>query len=373
MKIASVILVFSVALLLAVGLVMLYSSSMMQVGPKYLGLQLAWCGLGLVACGAAANLDYRLLKKYSWALFLGSLALLALVWVPHFGKRMNGASRWISYAGAGLQPSEFAKIGLIVILAHYGDHFQRRMSSFWRGLVFPGLLMSPVLALIFIEPDRGTAILAACVGAVMLVVAGARLRLVAVPAVLGAVFMAWSLAHDPMRSGRIYSWLHLEETRRGVGMQAYQAKVAFGAGGLTGLGLGNGLQKLGFVAENHTDFILPIIGEELGLVTTLAIVALFVAFAAASLTIAGGARDTFGLLLGAGITCLIGFQAFINIAVVTSLVPNKGMPLPFISYGGSNLLAMLLMTGILLSIARNSSGATSYPAPVLEDLHEPPT
>ena len=156
-------------------------------------------------------------------------------------------------------------------------------------------------------------------------------------------------------------------------MQAYEAKLAFGAGGLTGRGLGEGRQKLGFLAENQTDFILPVIGEELGLVTTLAIITLFVAFAAAGLTIAGRAPDTFGVLLGSGITCLIGVQAFINIAVVTSVLPNKGMPLPFISYGGSNLLAMLLMTGILLAIARHSSDTASYPAPVIEDLHEPPT
>ena len=369
-KLASTVLVFCVAALVAVGLVMLYSSSMDEHGARMLMQQLAWCGLGFMVCGVAACCDYRLLKKYSWAIFILALVLLALVWAPDVGRRVNGASRWIAYGPVGLQPSEFAKLALIIILAHYGEHYQRKMSTFWRGLIIPGLIIAPVLALIFVEPDRGTTILAACVSAIMLVVAGVRLRFVIVPVFLGVAFLAYSLTHDSMRSGRIYSWLHIEQTRHGVGMQAYEALLALGSGGVTGKGLGNGRQKLGFVPEHNTDFILPVIGEELGLVTTLSIVAFFVAFTAAGLTIAGRARDTFGLLLGAGITCLIGVQAFINIAVVTSILPNKGMPLPFISYGGSNLLAMLLMTGILISIARNSPEKSTYSAPIIEDLPE---
>jgi cell division protein FtsW len=158
-----------------------------------------------------------------------------------------------------------------------------------------------------------------------------------------------------MRMKRIFSWLYLEENKSGVGFQAYQAMLALGSGGWSGLGLGNGRQKLGFVPEDHTDFIFSIIGEELGLVATLLIIVAFVVVILCGLYIALHARDTFGTLLAVGVTLLIGLQAAINIGVVTSALPNKGLPLPFISYGGSNMLAMLTCVGLLFSIARRAA------------------
>jgi cell division protein FtsW len=171
---------------------------------------------------------------------------------------------------------------------------------------------------------------------------------------------------DPMRAKRIFSWLYLEEHKSDVGYQAYQAMLALGAGGWTGLGLGNGRQKLGFVPEHHTDFILSIIGEELGLIATLLVVVAFLAVIICGICIALNSRDTFGLLLGSGISFLIGYQAFINIGVVTSALPNKGLALPFISYGGSNLLMMLTCVGILLSIARQARVSDGLPARAAE-------
>jgi cell division protein FtsW len=165
------------------------------------------------------------------------------------------------------------------------------------------------------------------------------------------VALGFSLFHDPMRAKRILSWLHPEDHKQGVGFQAWQAQLALGSGGWKGLGLGDGRQKLGFVPEHQTDFIFSIIGEELGLIATLSVVLVFVAFVLAGIVIAWNSRDTFGYLLGAGITLLIGMQAFINIGVVTGVLPNKGLPLPFVSYGGSNLLLMLGCVGVLLSIA----------------------
>jgi cell division protein FtsW len=160
-----------------------------------------------------------------------------------------------------------------------------------------------------------------------------------------------------MRSDRIHSWLHVEETRRNTGLQAYEAMVALGSGGLTGKGLGDGRQKLGFLPFHHTDFIFCIIGEELGLIATLLVVGAFVAIVFCGIYIAMNSADTFGMLLGSGITFLIGLQAFVNIGVVTGALPNKGLPLPFISYGGSNLLIMLTCVGLLLSIARQARGS----------------
>lgn len=352
MKLATTTLFFCVAALLSLGMVILYSSSTAQVGADYLMKQLVWCALGLVGATVAATLDYRHLKKFSIPLLLFAVVLLLLVFAPQIGKKAGGARRWIGHGGIRFQPSELAKIALIIFIAHYGERFQRQMNTFWRGLVIPGIFIALVLGLIFIEPDRGCTILMAAVCATMLVVAGVRLKIIIPPALLAITALAISFLHDPMRMKRILAWLHPEQTKEGVGYQAYQAMIALGSGGWTGLGLGNGRQKLGFVPEHHTDFIFSIIGEELGLIATIAVVLVFIILVICGIFISSRARDTFGLLLGSGVTFLIGFQAFINIGVVTSTLPNKGMPLPFISYGGSNLLIMLVAVGILLSIAR---------------------
>ena len=354
MKVAVTTLAFCVAALLALGLVMLYSSSVTQVGGHYLMMQLIWCAFGFTLCVAATALDYQLLKKIAAPIFILALLLLLLVLVPHIGRKINGARRWFDFHGVRFQPSEFGKIALIIMLAWYGDRYQRQMPAWKRGVIFPGALIALMLGLIFVEPDRGTTILLAAVSGTMLLIAGVRLKCIVLPVLLGVAGLAVSLLHDPMRLRRIFGWWDLEQHKDGVGYQAYQAMIALGSGGWMGLGLGNGRQKLGFVPEDHTDFIFSIIGEELGLIATLLVVLAFVVIAICGIYIALRARDPFGSLLAAGITFLISLQAAINIGVVTSALPNKGLPLPFISYGGSNLLAMLTCVGLLFSIARQA-------------------
>jgi len=334
-------------------MVMLYSSSMTQFGATLLKKQLEWFAVGSVLCVAVTALDYQLLKKFAWPLFFLALFLLAGLFVPHMhGVRINGARRWFDFHGFRFQPSELAKIALITILAWYGDRCQRQMQTCLRGVVLPGLLIASILGLVFIEPDRGTTILLATVGCSLLLMAGTQWKHIFMPATLGVLGLAVSILHDPMRMRRIFSWWDLEQHKNGVGYQAYEAMIALGSGGWTGLGLGNSLQKLGFVPEHQTDFIFAIIGEELGLIATLAIVLAFVVIAVCGFCIAVNSRETFGFLLASGATLLICLQAAINIGVVTSALPNKGLPLPFISYGGSNLLAMLVCVGILFSVAR---------------------
>jgi cell division protein FtsW len=354
MKFAVTILVFCVAGLVALGMVMLYSSSMVDAGSHYLVMQLIWCGFGVVACASLILLDYRWLKKVAWPCLAAALVLLLLVFEKHVGVRTNGASRWIHYGSIRFQPSELAKVALLMVLAWYSERYQRQMQTWKRGILIPSLLIAVVLGLVFIEPDRGTTVLLATVSGAMLLVAGVRWKFLVPPVLLSLAGLVVSLCHDPMRIRRIFAWLHPEEHTAGAGYQAYEAMLALGAGGWTGLGLGYSRQKLGFVPEHHTDFILSIIGEELGLVTTLLVVVAFVAIVLSGLYIAWRAPDTFGLLLGTGISLLIGLQAFINIGVVTSALPNKGLPLPFISYGGSNLLMMLTSVGVLLAIARQA-------------------
>jgi cell division protein FtsW len=359
MKWATTILVFCVAVLLSLGMVILYSSSMnievgrSAVGSRYLVSQLAWCGFGLAGCAVAAMVDYRAWKKAAPYLLGFSALLLVLVFAPKIGIARKGAHRWIGFPGLPhFQPSELAKLALILFLAAYGERFQRQMGRFKQGVCIPGLVMAAVLGLIFIEPDRGCTILLGAVAGVMLVVAGVRFRFIIPPAVAALAALTFSLLHDPLRLRRIMAWLHPEANKEGVGYQAYQAMIALGSGGLTGLGLGNGRQKLGFLPEHHTDFIFSIVGEELGLIATLTVVLMFIGVVVCGIYIARHSSDIFGLLLGSGLTFMIGFQALINMGVNTSLLPNKGMGLPFISYGGSNLLLMLFAVGLLLSISR---------------------
>ena len=354
MKVAVTTLAFCVTSLLALGLVMLYSSSMTQVGAHYLMMQLVWCIFGFILCVSAASLDYQLLKKYAWPIFGLAFFLLLLVLVPHIGRKINGARRWFDLHGVRFQPSELGKIALIIALAWYGDRYQRRMHTFTWGIAVPIAIIGAILTLIFVEPDRGTTILLAAVSGAILLLAGVQWKFIVPPVILAIVGLVVSILHDPMRMKRIFSWLYMEKNKDGVGYQAYQAMIALGSGGWNGLGLGNGRQKLGFVPEHHTDFIFSIIGEELGLIATLLVIVAFVVLILCGLYIALHATDTFGTLLAAGVTLLIGLQAAINIGVVTSALPNKGLPLPFISYGGSNLLAMLTCVGILFSVARRA-------------------
>jgi cell division protein FtsW len=362
-KLTTTILVFCVAALLSLGMVMLYSSSMMQVGARYLMMQLVWCGLGLVGCTFATLFNYQHLKKLSIPLLGFSVLLLVVVLVigGEIGREINGAKRWLILGGFRFQPSELAKIAIIIFLARYCEHYLRQMQSFKKGVLIPCLVLGPILGLIFLEPDVGTTMLIAAVSAIMLLSAGLRWRYFLPPVLIGLVAVGLFISNDPMRSKRVYSWMNLEETKLGTGLQQYQAMVALGSGGPTGLGLGNGRQKLGFVPEHHTDFIFSIIGEELGLIATMLVVLGFALVVYCGIYISTRAPDTFGVLLGTGITFMIGIQAFINLGVVTGALPNKGMPLPFISYGGSNLLVMLCSVGVLLNISRHAVERAKIP------------
>ena len=357
MKAAVVIFVFCVGILLALGMVMLYSSSMTEHGERQLLMQLVWCALGLAACALAARSDYRVLKDYWWVFLAAGVLLLAAVLVPHVGVIKGNARRWFMFRGLSFQPSEFAKVALIICLAWYGEKFKRQMRSWWRGVMIPVAGIGLFVGLIFKEPDVGNALVLASVCAIVLLLAGMRLWYVLPPVVVGLVAVSWFIAHNQMRLERIHSWLHVEETKQEKGLQAYQAMVALGSGGWTGRGLGDSREKLGYLPEHQTDFIFAIIGEELGLGATLGVLAAFLTIMICGLVIAWCSADRFGFLLGSGITFLIGLQAVINIGVVTSALPNKGLPLPFISRGGSNLFILLACVGLLLSIARHAPAA----------------
>jgi cell division protein FtsW len=351
MRIAATTIIFCVSALVTLGVIILYSATKHS---SYLENQLIGLTLGLVSCLVVTCVDYKYLKWISIPLVLVTIVLLELVLIEGIGLERNGARRWIIIAGQNFQPSEVAKLALVIGLAHYAERYSRFMTCPWRGLFIPGCVIIYLLLRIFVEPDRGATILLAAVAAAMLLVGGVQWRHIIPPLAVGAIGLAYSLATDPMRLKRILSWCNLEETKDDTGYQAWQARLALGSGGWFGLGLGNGRQKLGFIPEHHTDFILSIIGEELGLLATLSVILAFMLIIGCGIYIAWRARDNFGFMLASGVTFLIGLQAFINIGVVSGALPNKGLPLPFISYGGSNLLVMLTCIGLLMNVAIRS-------------------
>lgn len=356
MRLATTTLVFCVAALSALGLVMIFSASTATPQARYLFWQPIWCGIGLVAFLVAAASNYTWLKKYSWLpwAFLGVAIILLILTL--FAPKINGARRWLGHGGFRFQPSELAKLALIIFLAWYGERFQRDMPTFFRGLAIPGAIVGVMLGLIFLEPDVGNVLLLGSVSCIILLIAGIRWSYVLPPVLICSALLGLYLSTNQVRSERIYSWLHLEETKMDKGMQVWQGIVALGSGGWTGVGLGDGRQKLGFVPFHHTDFIFSVIGEELGLIATLAVILAYLAILYCGIYIAWHARDTFGMLLAAALTFLIILQAIINIGVVTGSVPNKGISLPFISYGGSNLVVMFTTIGLLISVARQAVG-----------------
>jgi cell division protein FtsW len=274
---------------------------------------------------------------------------LAAVWVPGIGVARNGALRWLPFG----QPSEFAKLALIIFLADYAVAHQARMRERNTGFLYPGLVAGVIVSMVFFEPDWGTATLIAAETLVLLAIAGVPGAYLASAVVVGCETLALLLLRNPLRLERILAFLDPEQYRNGVGWQVWQALLSLGSGGLFGTFFGEGDHKNGFVPEQQTDFVLSPIGEELGLLGTSLVLLMFVIILLAGTRIAWRIEDPFGQLLAAGITQLIGLQAFINIGVVTSILPNKGIALPFVSYGGSSMVCMLTGVGLLISIARH--------------------
>lgn len=352
-------LVLAVAALIVIGCVMLFSTSTFaqehRADPNYfIKRQGMWLGVGVIACIVAACLDYHLWRRIAWWLYGGSAILLVLCFVPHVGQRINGSSRWLNLGFASFQPSEFAKLAAVSALAWWFSREEKETDprSFLQGFVMPLVISGGLMALIVPEVDMGTTALIGATTFLVMFIAGTRLLFMAPVAAVALGGMYYLATHIGERMGRLLAFLDLERYKSGAGLQQWQALIAFGSGGVEGLGLGNGRQKMAYLPYAHTDFIFPMIGEELGLRFTLLIVFCFIVIILCGSIIALRARDRFGLLLGFGLVMLIALQAAVNIGVTTALLPNKGLPLPFISYGGSNLAFCLLCVGILINIYR---------------------
>jgi cell division protein FtsW len=354
---APIALTVVVCALVALGVVMLMSASAFSADRHVqdsLRKQLLCVGIGAAGMVVAALLDYRVWRDWWKILFIVSVALLVVVLIPHIGLKVNGARRWLPVGLFRLQPSELAKLAVIIFLANWYAVYQRRLSDRKLAYWLPLSGLGAVVALVIAEPDYGTAALIGMVGLAVMFVAGAGWkRLVPTLLVCAAAFSALVLL-SPHRMTRLMAFANLEQHREGAGYQLWQSLLALGSGGVQGVGLGNSRQKFGFLPEAHTDFIFAVIGEELGLIGALLVVMAFVLVLVCGVSIALDASDTFGSLLALGITLMLTVQAAINVGVVTGVLPTKGLALPFISAGGSNLVVTLVAVGILLSVARCS-------------------
>jgi cell division protein FtsW len=351
------ILFLAVLALLVIGIVMLFSTSAYardSHGDVYFFIkrQAIWIGIGLVACIFAALMNYQFWQKTWWLWFAMALAALALCYIPHIGMRINGSRRWVGYGPITFQPSEFAKIATIIFLAAWFARREKPDGNMFSEFIIPLAIISVPAALVLGEVDLGTTALIGTTAFVVMFIAGTNplwLGGLAVAGLGGLLIVATQISE---RMGRLSAFLHPQNYKDDAGLQQMQALIAWGSGGMDGLGLGNGRQKMLYLPYAHTDFIFPIIGEELGLRFSLLVVFLFVVIIVCGIMIALHARDRFGLLLGCGIVSLLALQAAVNIGVTTSLLPNKGLPLPFISYGGSNLAACMFAIGVLVNIYR---------------------
>jgi cell division protein FtsW len=361
---AAILLLVVMLILLTVGIVMLFSTSAAYAREHYgdqhylLKRQLVWLLVGAVACVATASVPYPKWRGVCTALLVASAVMLALVLIPHVGLKVNGARRWLGLGPVRFQPSEFAKLALVVWLAHWLAKEKRRIDRFGRGFAVPMGVVGCLLMLVLAEPDFGSTALLASVSIAMMFIAGVRLRFLVPTVLTGAGGFIGLMVHNPERSRRLLAFLDLEKYKQGAGYQVWQAILAFGSGGFNGLGLGNSRQKMFYLPEAHTDFIFPIVGEELGLVGTVGILLAFALLIGCAVIISLRASDLYGQYLGFGIALLIAMQALINIGVVTAWLPTKGLPLPFISFGGSNLVLNMAAVGVLLNIFRHGTAET---------------
>ena len=352
-----------ILILVLAGLVMVLSASAILAEKRFgapwffFKRQLLWASLGSAAMWFFSRLNYNRLKEWVWPVFFITAAgLTAALLAP----ARENVRRWLPLGPFTLQPSEFAKYTAVLFLAHYLDRKHSKAASPIGGLVAPGAVVSALLLLIALEPDLGTPILIFSVTVLVIWIGGGRLLHLLGAGVLALPMVVIEIFRHPYRLKRIVHYLSMLHGNSDTGYQLEQAILAVGSGGWLGKGIGASQLKLGYLPTPHTDFIFPVVCEELGLAGALALLGLFATLLVRGLRVARAAPNLFGSLLAAGITLTICLQAFINACMSIGLLPTKGMPMPFISYGGSSLLVTMAAAGVLLNISRQSSLHARY-------------
>jgi len=356
-----VVLAAVVIALLGFGVVMVYSASVIEAtvvfrDPQhFLKRQAIYASMALVLVLGVSRLDYRRLRPFTYP-FLGGVTVLMVLSVAGFGHTGGGAARWLAFGPVNVQPSEAAKLALVLWLAYSLEKKRERVRSFSIGML-PHLIMAGVLMLLCLkQPDFGGATVLLLLTFTLLFAAGARLGYLLGAAMIGALFAAWAVRFTPYRWERMLAWFNMADHRQDLAYQPFQAVMSFGSGEVTGLGLGKGLQVL-YLPEAHTDFVSAIVGEELGFIGVLALSSAYLVVVARGVRAALATEDEYGAYVAFGISVLFGVQALVNMAVAMSILPTKGLTLPFVSYGGSSLLVNAAAMGILLNISRQPRSA----------------
>ncbi len=348
-----------VAVLVGVGIVMIYSASAiyaysnMHDSLYFLKRHLIYLAAGLVLMFIAMSVDLKRIKELSKPMMLAAILLLVLVLVPHISKEISGAKRWFKLGPVNFQPSEFAKIAILIYMADFIARKKELVKSFIRGYMPAMLVLGTTVGLILLEPDLGTSVTIAVITMMMLYVSGLRVSYIIASFLASLPLMYALLFRVPFRRRRIMIFLNPWVDKRGTGFQIIQSFIALGSGGLLGVGLGQSRQKLFYLPASHTDFIFSIIGEELGFIGTASVVILFILFVWEGMKVAMKASGLFEKMLSFGIVSMIALEVIINIGVTAGALPTKGLPLPFISYGGSGLIFHLAAVGLLLNAAKS--------------------
>ncbi len=351
-----VILFATVLALVAFGVVMVYSASAIYATQKFgsatyfFRRDLLWTGIGLSAMWIAAVTDFGVYRKWAYPVLISAILMLVAVLVV--GARINGARRWFHFGGVSFQPAELAKLALVIYLAQSLAKKAEKVRSFTVGFVPHMIVCGLMMALLLKQPDLGTAVILGMATLLLLFVAGAKISYIFIAFLVAAPVIYQAIVGTPWRLRRMLAYLDPWQYRYDVGYQITESLISIGSGGATGLGLGDGKQKLFFLPEAHTDYIMAIVGEELGLIGLCAVAAVFAVLVWRGARASLKARDAFGCYLGFGITAMFGLQAVVNLGVVLGALPTKGLPLPFVSFGGSTLVVDLFAMGILLNISR---------------------
>ena len=346
-------------ILICIGIVMIYSASSIYAWERYedgfffLKRHMVFLVIGAFLTFLVMNVDYRRFRSFAKPFLLLSLLLLVLVLIPGIGREVSGARRWFRFKFISFQPSELANMAIIVYIADFVTRKGNVIKEFLRGFLPPVGVLGLVALLILMQPDLGTTLAIGIVVFIMLFVSGVRITYLLSTVLAGLPLLYLLIFTVPYRKMRILAFLNPWLDPKGTGFQIIQSQLALGSGGIFGVGLGHSRQKLFYLPAAHTDFIFSIIGEELGLLGTLGVIILFIFFIRQGLRIIKNAPDKFGYFLSLGLVLMISLKAIINIGVSCGLLPTKGLPLPFISYGGSSLLFDMASVGILINIGRS--------------------
>jgi cell division protein FtsW len=349
-----------VFLLTALGLVIVYSASSHLAAHRlgdsyfYFKRQGLFCITGLILMMLTKQVPCSWYVKLAYPLIAVSFCLLILLLIPGLAADIGGASRWFRFAGFSFQPSEFAKFSLAIYLAYSMSKKGSQMESFSKGLLPHMLIAGVFVLLIVLQPDLGTALIIGCWMSILLFVAGARMVQLLVGFIAASPIVVWLIMNAEYRIKRWWAFMNPWDDPQGIGFQIVHSFLAFGSGGIFGVGLGNSKQKLFYLPEPHTDFIFSILAEELGFIGVSAVIILFGVLIARGIKVGLNAKDLYSTYLALALTSLLALQVLVNLGVVMGLMPTKGLTLPFVSYGGSSLLINLLAMGILLNISSRS-------------------